>query len=117
MSAPRTPAEMADWLDDRIGLIYALTALGPDAAVECQHIVRYLRAQPTDAQKIEALRLAADAARLGMDVEGDILTCDAEPWRWAYQRYHPSVAAAEAAGHQARLALRLLGLPTGDETR
>lgn len=112
MIAPTTPAEMADWLERTARQNgWMFSALHGDLAT-FREIVQTLRRQPTDAQKIEALKLAADAARLGVDVEGDMLTCDAEPWRWAYTRYHPSTAAAEAAAHQARVALRLLGLPT-----
>ena len=97
MSAPTTPAEMADWLEAQ----RRLDILPDEMTLD---IIAYLRAQPTDAQKIEALNLASDAGAVGEAV-----------WKSMHVRdpnsYVPA-SLATVAGRDARKALRLLGLPT-----
>lgn len=51
MSAPTTPAEMADWLEQTFG-----DELWPSDEDAFGAVIAYLRSVPTDAQKIEALQ-------------------------------------------------------------
>lgn len=102
MSAPRTPAEMADWLTYRLG------DQRPSDEAALREILAWLRRQPTDAQKIEALELVSDAALFGLDVWQN----KQANWTLGYV----SDGLAASAWSKARKALRLLGLPTGDET-
>lgn len=94
-----TPQEMADWLA-RIRCI---------ENTERQHeIVAFLRQQPTDAQKIEALKLASDAGDAGGQLGEQF-------WAWRnglYENYawHPDAKDVRHAVSCARRALRLLGL-------
>lgn len=60
-----TPAEMADWLELN-ARPHSHTAKWSDFHA----IVQFLRRQPTDAQKIEALELAATQAELGVHRRG-----------------------------------------------
>lgn len=55
-----TPQEMADWLAEQIG-----NDLLAHDETTARSVLAYLRAQPTDAQKIEALKLASDADAAG----------------------------------------------------
>lgn len=105
MSAPTTPAEMADWLEAQ----RRLDILPDEMTLD---IIAYLRRQPTDAQKIEALTLLGDASDAGSAYADEFKDCQREPWRWEYQRYWPMTESAVFAFRQARRALRLLGLPT-----
>ena len=98
MSAPTTPAEMADWLDWQAR---DLDHTDYDDAATARAIAAWIRQQPTDAQKIEALKLAADSAEDGCRVVR-AWSLHGESWRYL---------AIESAS-RARLALRLLGLPT-----
>lgn len=100
MSAPTTPAEMADWLEANI---VASNYLPPSEADRQAFgaIVAYLRAVPTDAQKIEALKAAADAAESGIT--------GVRMWT---QRGSNFRAFAHDSATFAHKALRLLGLPT-----
>lgn len=100
MSAPRTPAEMADWLEEK----WRIDILPEEETLD---IVAFLRSLPTDAQKIEALKEAAESAVMGAAAEAFDEAGDAQF----------SGVAARSAASDARMALRLLGLPTGDEPR
>lgn len=104
MSAKRTPAEMADWLQtfalrQPVGVTSAMLDAG-----ELHAIAAYLRRQPTDAQKMEALKLVASAS----------YSTGAWYDAWGGESMPPQSVATEMA-HDARQALRLLDLPTGDE--
>lgn len=103
MSAPMTPTEMAEWLDKVYGYIKRKHSTTEDEAIR-DRVVAWLRAQPTDAQKVEALNLASDAGAVGEAV-----------WKSMHVRdpnsYVPA-SLATVAGRDARTALRLLGLPT-----
>ena len=61
MSAPRTPAEMADWLR---GFAVAQSCFGQHHP-QLFAIAAWIRRQPTDAQKIEALTLALEQGMYG----------------------------------------------------
>lgn len=114
MSAPTTPAEMADWLD-----VFAVRQWERDALVSgdsgaLDEIVAWMRRQPTDAQKIEALHAMSEATEWAEDVRryhdpyyGEDLSEEE-----LYFVRLGSSKSAEIAWHEARKALRLLGLPT-----
>ena len=70
MSTPTTPAEMADWLEEYGGPPSAAHPNAESLSDDWAYIVQWLRRQPTDAQKIEALMLASDAGVLGHDARG-----------------------------------------------
>ena len=112
MSAPTTPAEMADWLEQvHAQFSYSHKHFAYPGFLEA---AKMLRAVPTDAQKIEALHAMSEATEWAEDVRraqdpyhGEDLTEE--------ERYFVrlgSSKAAEIAWHEARTALRLLGLPT-----
>lgn len=94
-----TPAEMADWLERCATEPCEYPGPDPDVLMV---IAAHLRRQPTDAQKIEALKLAAEASAMGELAEAFDAAGDA---RCA------CVSARESAS-DARKAMRLLGLPT-----
>lgn len=96
MSAPRTPAEMADWLEEHSKRL-KVQAHGDIV----RDVADWIRQQPTDAQKIEALKAASDAGEMGITGV-----------RFWTQKGQPFRAHAHEAGACARKALRLLGLPT-----
>jgi len=50
-----TPTEMAEWLDKVYGYIKRKHSTTEDEAIR-DRVVAWLRAQPTDAQKVEALQ-------------------------------------------------------------
>ena len=86
MSAPRTPAEMADWLKREM---WHVTATDEQDEI-LEQIIAFLRAVPTDAQKIEALEFAGEA---GFIVGISVPTPEAA-----------KLLAIEDAGHCARAA-------------
>jgi hypothetical protein len=107
MVTTMTPTEMADWLEEK-AVVFGWY-IGDERTFAA--IVAYLQSQPTDAQKIEALKLASDAAHYGTGVADEMFACQREPWRYSYQRYEPSAGMAQEAAELAHQAMRLLGLP------
>ena len=86
-----------------------------DALDAAEARVRELQAQrhADPARILAALKLAADAAEWGKYLADAIRECQHEPWRWRYGRYLASDWAYEAArdtAHDARAAMRLLGM-------
>lgn len=96
-----TPAEMAERLA-RIALrLPAGTTQSLLDSSELSEIIAYLRQQPTDAQKIEALALVGEVG----------VTAGLYQDAWGDNELPPPIVATRMA-HDARAALRLLGLPT-----
>lgn len=97
-----TPQQMADWL---IALAEELAPSQPDQRVEgtIAQVAAYLRRQPTEAQKIEALRSSGDATFEG-------LLCDSLRRKRTRLEREEGARAARRAAHHARHALRLLGI-------
>ncbi len=107
MSAPRTPAEMADWLDKAAGLTELPWvdegSYCPDGDI-LREAAKMLRSVPTDAQKIEALHAAMSAGISGYHAMLEYYSVTGDP----------EIAGDEAkeCASSTRTALRLLGLPT-----
>lgn len=67
----------------------------------------------TSDRVVTALRLAAAAGAAGAEVTRTIEECHHEPWRWTARGYCDDAWAydvAREAAHDARAALRLLGM-------
>ena len=100
MSAPRTPAEMADTLQS---IAVGLAVFGQSHPVLFE-IAAYLSRQPTDAQKIEALHHAMLAGVSANHAMLDYYCMTGDP--------DSAGAAATISARETNKALRLLGLPT-----
>lgn len=103
-----TPAEMADWLDSHI------LRINNDDEPQLAEILKWIKAQPTDAQKIEALKEMAEAAEWGVDGARELTDHNGiDETLDERTRYHIKLGSskmAEIAWHHARAAMRLLGL-------